>query len=153
MANSAKARLPERRRRYTFALTPLADAMFQLLIFFMLSSSLTPYSLLPLQASPGAEDSAAIASDQVSDAAAEEAPLPGDVALWTLDKDTVIVSGQRFALDALEDLTRALTADAGSDARVIVIVRQAARVQDVTTVLAGLRAAKVSSVQVTTEAF
>ena len=46
---SRRAPLPERPRRYKFAMTPLADAMFQLLIFFMLSSSLAPYSLITLK--------------------------------------------------------------------------------------------------------
>ena len=40
---------PHRPRGNRFPMTALADAMFQLLIFFMLASSLTPYSLLPLQ--------------------------------------------------------------------------------------------------------
>ena len=49
---SRRAPLPERPRRYRFVLTPLADAMFQLLIFFMLSSSLAPYSLITLKTAP-----------------------------------------------------------------------------------------------------
>jgi biopolymer transport protein ExbD len=36
------------RRSLVFALTPLADIMFQLLIFFMLTTSIVPYALLPL---------------------------------------------------------------------------------------------------------
>ena len=41
--------LPRRNRRYRFSMTPLADVMFQLLIFFMLSANLAAYSLLPLR--------------------------------------------------------------------------------------------------------
>jgi len=40
---------PRSPARYRFVLTPLADAMFQLLIFFMLSSNLAPYSLLTIR--------------------------------------------------------------------------------------------------------
>ena len=40
--------LPPRKRSYRVALTPLADAMFQLLTFFMLTTSLTPYSMLTI---------------------------------------------------------------------------------------------------------
>lgn len=152
MNQSARIHLPERRRNYRFALTPLADAMFQLLIFFMLSSSLTPYSLLPLQSAPG---SAAETGAAPAPAEAEQAPqspaTPGDVVLWTLESDTVIVGGQRFGFDALTALAEAL-GTAGAPADVILIVRPSAQVQDVTTVLARLRAADVGSVQVTTGA-
>ncbi|OCX61447.1 hypothetical protein BFP70_15625 [Thioclava sp. SK-1] len=154
---SAKARpvhhanrieLPRRTANYRFALTPLADAMFQLLIFFMLSSSLTPYSLLPLQS-----------GGQVADGAPGQPGLhpqppshsvqPGDTALWTLEAEAVIVGGQRFGFDALDDLTQALGQD-GAVPKVVVIVRPSARVQDVSTVLARLRAADVSAVQLAT---
>ncbi|MBL8583255.1 MAG: biopolymer transporter ExbD [Rhizobiaceae bacterium] len=37
-----------RRRRVVFVLTPLIDVIFLLLIFFMLSSQIAPYSLLPI---------------------------------------------------------------------------------------------------------
>jgi biopolymer transport protein ExbD len=58
---SRKAPLPELPRRYKFVLTPLADAMFQLLIFFMLTSSLAPYSLITLKtaAKPVSEEDVA----------------------------------------------------------------------------------------------
>lgn len=46
--SSGKRALPKSTRRYAFSLTPLADAMLQLLIFFMLSSSMAAYSLLGL---------------------------------------------------------------------------------------------------------
>ncbi len=59
MAHPTIKSLPKSERRYTFALTPLADAMFQLLIFFMLSTSLTPYSLLTI--TRGAGPAAALA--------------------------------------------------------------------------------------------
>ena len=42
--------LPVRRRRsVAFSMTALADVLFQLLIFFMLSANLAAYSLLPLR--------------------------------------------------------------------------------------------------------
>jgi len=40
--------LPRRRRRVIFVLTPLIDVIFLLLIFFMLSSQIAPYSLMPI---------------------------------------------------------------------------------------------------------
>ena len=146
--------LPDRKRNYRFALTPLADAMFQLLIFFMLSSGLTPYSLLTLQNAAG-ED---VATDQNTSAgnpnSTEPPPQQGaeaDVALWTIDAETVIVGGQRFPFDALDDLADALGV-AGAPSDVVLIVRPSAQVQDITTVLARLSAANVTSVQVSTGA-
>lgn len=152
MNQRARIHLPERRRNYRFALTPLADAMFQLLIFFMLSSSLTPYSLLPLQSAPGnAADTGAAPVPGEAEQPLRSPAAPGDVVLWTLESDTVIVGGQRFGFDALTALADAL-GTAGAPADVILIVRPSAQVQDVTTVLARLRAADVGSVQVTTGA-
>jgi biopolymer transport protein ExbD len=144
--------LPERQRNYRFALTPLADAMFQLLIFFMLSSSLTPYSLLTVQSAPGDAGAEQAAAGPASDDPPQQMSAPpADVTLWTLEADTVIVGGQRFDFDALDALADAL-GTAGAPADVILIVRPSAQVQDVTTVLARLRAAEVASVQVTTGA-
>ena len=142
-----RIQLPERKRNYKFALTPLADAMFQLLIFFMLSSSLTPYSLLTLQsASGGVSASGSGSAGNDPDAPALTA-APNDVALWTVEADAVLVGGQRFGFDALDALAEAL-GEPGIPASVILIVRPSAQVQSVSTVLARLRAADVASVQI-----
>ena len=150
MAAARRIELPQRQRNYRFALTPLADAMFQLLIFFMLSSSLTPYSLLPLQSTP---DMPTNATADVAPDAATESPPPSqtegkDTALWTVVSQAVVVGGQRFSFDALDDLADAL-GQPGMSAKVVLIVAQDARVQDVATVLARLRHADVSEVQIT----
>ena len=139
--------LPERKRNYKFALTPLADAMFQLLIFFMLSSSLTPYSLLTLQSAPGAANTASAPAAGTSNEATPLQAATADVALWTVEADAVRVGGQRFEFDALDALAEALGTP-GTPASVILIVRPSAQVQDVTTVLARLRAADVVSVRI-----
>lgn len=136
--------LPERKRNYKFALTPLADAMFQLLIFFMLSSSLTPYSLLTLQSAPAPANAANAAAAGTSTEATPPQAAAADVALWTIEADAVMVGGQRFEFDALDALAEAL----GTPASVILIVKPSAQVQDVTTVLARLRAADVGSVRI-----
>lgn len=147
MAQAFSLNLPERRTNYRFALTPLADAMFQLLIFFMLSSGLTPYSLLTFQSA----DAQAAAQPSVSGDDGE-APAPqfdqdqGTVALWTIEAETVLVGGQRFGFDALDDLAGALGSDDDPGA-VVFIVRPSAQVQDISTVLARLTAANISSVQ------
>ena len=139
--------LPERKRNYKFALTPLADAMFQLLIFFMLSSSLTPYSLLTLQSAPAPAIAANAAAAGTNTEATPPQAAAADVALWTIEADAVLVGGQRFEFDALDALAEALGTP-GTPASVILIVKPSAQVQDVTTVLARLRAADVGSVRI-----
>ena len=142
--------LPERRRNYRFSLTPLADAMFQLLIFFMLSSGLTPYSLLALQSAPAMAATDSGTASEATPPENQETPTPdtaGDTALWTIEAQTVVVGGQRFGFDALDDLADALGTPTAPGS-VVLIVRPSAQVQDITTVLARLAAADVTSVQV-----
>jgi biopolymer transport protein ExbD len=151
MATASRLALPQRKPTYRFALTPLADAMFQLLIFFMLSSSLTPYSLLTLKSAPPPAEEASATGAAIAEAApaspAEAAPR--DTALWTVEAETLIVGGQSFGFEALPDLAAAL-GSASAPADVILILRPSARVQDVTTILEALQLAQVASVQVTT---
>ena len=146
-----KKKLPERPPRYRFALTPLADAMFQLLIFFMLSSSLTPYSLITLRS--GAE----VAVEDATGAGEDEAPPPeetdivsAETELWTIDYQQVIVRGTVWDPDDLMELAAALgSEDAPVD--VALIVRRNAEVQDVASVLEALQGANIASVRVTPE--
>ncbi|MGH1369543.1 MAG: ExbD/TolR family protein [Maritimibacter sp.] len=145
MADPYRLDLPQRRRNYRFALTPLADAMFQLLIFFMLSTGLTPYSLLALQSAlgdPGGDTAAA-----AQDAQTPPAPQPGEVALWQIQPDGIKVGGQVFGYEALDTLADALGTP-GAAANVVLVVRPGAKVQDMTSVLARLSTANVGSVQV-----
>lgn len=144
-----QSKLPELRRRYRFALTPLADAMFQLLIFFMLSSSLTPYSLITLRS--GAE----VAVEGGAEEQSSQSPPPEDIqvvsaetVLWTIDFGAVIANGTVFDPEDLFDLADALgTEDA--PANVVLIVRDTALVQDIASVLEALQTANIASVQVT----
>ncbi|WP_421701042.1 ExbD/TolR family protein [Aliiroseovarius sp.] len=148
MSGPSRLELPQRKPTYRFSLTPLADAMFQLLIFFMLSSSLTPYSLLTLQSAAAGEAAPAVegAETTTDDAGADQ---PGDVALWTIGHEGLTVGGQAFGFDALESLAGALGSEA-APADVILLVEDTARVQDVTTVLEHLQTANVASVRVAT---
>jgi biopolymer transport protein ExbD len=148
VASGFTLNLPKRRTNYRFALTPLADAMFQLLIFFMLSSGLTPYSLLPFQSAQAQANAApTVSGEEGEDPEPPALEDAGDVALWTIEAETVLIGGQRFGFDALDDLADAL-GTAGSPGAVVLIVRPSAQVQDITTVLARLSAAEVASVQV-----
>lgn len=136
-----KFTLPQAPRRYKFVLTPLADAMFQLLIFFMLSSSLAPYALMTIRSGTEPGD---IANTTATEADSTAKTL-GTVALWNVAADGLTVSGQTFSYDALPGLAAAI---AGSGATVILIVRDDAVVQDLARVVEALTAAGVKEVQI-----
>lgn len=145
MQTHPRIELPRRQRRYGFALTPLADAMFQLLIFFMLSANLTPYSLLSLKAGT---ISGASPGDQPADHEPQiNAPTlsPGETAIWSISRESIVASGQRFGFDALPQLAGAMRA-AGT-ARVLLVTRADAQVQGVVSVLEVLAAHGITDIQ------
>lgn len=134
---------PRSAARYRFALTPLADAMFQLLIFFMLTSSLTPYSLLTVRTGAAPGDAV---SDPGADPTDQDPVLPGENAqFWTVAEGQITANGQDFTRDQLPALAAALAQNA--QAEVILIMDASAQVQDLTSVLEALTAAGVASVQ------
>ena len=141
MAKPLKKSLPKRdAARYRFVLTPLADAMFQLLIFFMLSSNLAPYSLLTIRSGTAGEQGGG------GDTSTDVPQPPANAAIWTVDADEIIAGGQRFPLSSLPDLANALNAD--GNASVVLILRDTALVQDLTSVLEVLRISGIESVQI-----
>lgn len=140
--NRNKTILPRHTGRYAFVLTPLADAMFQLLIFFMLSSNLAPYTLLTLRSGTDGTEAGADGQEFQEEI---NAPPP-NAAIWTLGEGEIVAQGQRIAPDQLAPLAQALAANA--DAAVVLIVREEARVQDLSDVLEALTAAGVNQVQI-----
>lgn len=142
----SRIELPRRQRRYGFALTPLADAMFQLLVFFMLSANLTPYSLLGIRAgtiSGGSAKGESATGDQRIDAPDLAA---GETAIWSVSRESIVASGQRFGFDALPRLAEAMRA-AGT-ARVLLVARADAQVQGLVSVLEVLAAQGITDVQI-----
>lgn len=152
------ASLPERPRSYRFALTPLADAMFQLLIFFMLSSSLTPYSLVTLRGAPEmsqTDQETQAAPPQVEDEnattpASPESDSGTQVTIWTLGDGIVIVKGQIFEAAQLPELAEAIGTQ-GAPGRIVIMVGDQARVQDIAGAIEALESAEVSAVQIARE--
>lgn len=139
--------LPRRERRYRFSMTPLADVMFQLLVFFMLSANIAPYSMLDIRT--GALSGSGASG---SDPAAQEAD-PGrttdirTTAVWTLGATGEITAGgQRFEAEKLSVLADALLAQGTTD--VLVVLRRDVPVQQLVTVLQTLAARGITSVQV-----
>jgi len=120
------------RPRPAFALTPLADIMFQLLIFFMLSTSLAPYALLPLGQRATAPEGAGPAPESAAPAAT------GSPAIWHLGRGQ-IRSG-RVWID-LADLPAALAAlPAAGVTEVLLFVTDTANTQDLATLLERVQA-------------
>lgn len=139
----SKVALPRHQGRYNFALTPLADAMFQLLIFFMLSSNLAPYSLLTLRSGTTGEEGAQPSGAPTPD---EIAQPPANAVLWTVDAGQIVANGVRYTPEDLPGIAGAVAAR--EDASVVIILRQTAAVQDLASVLEALTAAGVTSVQI-----
>lgn len=131
-----------RARRYGFSFTPLADAMFQLLVFFMLTSSLAPYSLMTL--TPGSSGNIAAAGDapETSEQNTDEETL----AVWTVDRGALRAGGQEVKLADIHSLVDPLM-ETGLD-RVVLLTGRSATVQDMAAVLEALTLARVPTVQV-----
>lgn len=135
--------LPQRQRHYRFALTPLADAMFQLLVFFMLSANLTPYSLLGLRAGTVA---GTVGAEGTSSTTGSEVTGAGDTVIWSVNRESVVASGQRFGFDALPRLAEAMQ-QAGT-MRVLLVTRPDAQVQGLVSVLETLASHGITDVQI-----
>lgn len=148
--------LPERKRTYRVALTPLADAMFQLLIFFMLTTSLTPYSLITLKSA--SEDIATEPAASPGIGGVDETPQQPnraestrpDVTIWSLEDGSVTVSGLPYQRDQLLELAEAVGSDE-TPGNVVILVGETAKVQDLAAALEALGSASVAGVQILTE--
>lgn len=131
-----------RPRSYGFALTPLADAMFQLLIFFMLSSTLSPYSLIALTG--GAPAGQSTISGQAD--ATADAPKPDQaLVIWHLSRGHVRAGDESLPLEDLATLVPALLAKGTTE--VLIFPTRSATVQDIATVLEVLGSRGVSKVR------
>ena len=130
-----------RKKGMRFMLMPLVDVIFLLLIFFMLSSNLAPYSALTL----------GDYRREAGDAAGQPAGVPDtfrpDVIL-TLSAGEVRANGTVVGLaDFAAEAGRLKEEGARS---VLVFVRPSAATQDIVTVLEALKRAAFASVSVRT---
>ncbi|MDQ6434703.1 biopolymer transporter ExbD [Mesorhizobium sp. LHD-90] len=127
---------PVRRRRPSFVLTSLIDVIFLLVIFFMVSSQIVPYSLLPL--GPLAADSGA------------PAPAPGNadappIAVRILS-GSITIGGRKVPVVDAETAFRDLKQRGVTS--LLLTPSAVATVQDVVTVLEASKAAEMGSVTV-----
>ncbi len=137
------ALLPPPRRKRGFALTPLADVMFQLLLFFMLTSALAPYALLPLGLPAGTRaDPQAAAPAALPESAGAQAEAQ---AIWHLGRDSVRSGQVRIALDQLPAALAEMRADGITD--LVVFVTGPARSSDLVTLVESVQQAGIARVQ------
>lgn len=132
------------RPRPAFALTPLADIMFQLLIFFMLSTSLAPYSLLPL-GGRAAADAETVAETPPGDPPPALAEAVTGPAIWHLGRGQIRAGRAWFDLAELPSALAAL-ADAGVE-DILLFVTDTANLQDLASVLEAVQAGGVARLQ------
>ncbi|WP_353646409.1 biopolymer transporter ExbD [Mesorhizobium sp. WSM2239] len=119
--------------RPTFVLTSLIDVMFLLLMFFMLSSQMAPYSLLPMGNLAGLSD---------------ERPSTGAVTPYVLairvSRGFVTIGGQRIAADDVTSQVAGLVSHGVQSFLVICTGR--ATVQDIVATLEALKVAEADNV-------
>jgi biopolymer transport protein ExbD len=127
-----------RRQTVRFMLIPLIDVIFLLLTFFMLSSSIDPYSSLML----GDYRQQSEYSVQGATPAPEIRP---DLVL-AVSRGQVQANGEMLGLDGFGDAA-AMLRQQGAET-VIVFTRASATVQDVVTVLGALKKAAFKSVTI-----
>ena len=129
------SRLPGRRRRATFVLTSLIDVIFLLVIFFMVSSQVLPYSLIPFGATASGTPTPTVGP----------ASMAAPVSL-RIQQGRVSVGGRPVQFS---DLPRALSDlhDSGVSSLVL-STSSSASVQDLVTVLELCRTAAFETVTV-----
>jgi len=146
-----KTTLPVRKRTYRVSLTPLADAMFQLLTFFMLTTSLTPYSLITIGTSQEAPTEVAEAGGAEADGGDDAANTPSvsqepGLVIWELEDGVIRTSGSVYERDRLADLSEALALRT-DNVSVQLVLGPTARIQDVASAMAALKGASVEKVE------
>lgn len=135
--------VPPRRRARGFVLTPLADVMFQLLLFFMLTSALAPYALLPLGLPAGNQS----ALQGQANAALPDTDGPQAIAqaIWHLGRDELRSGQVRIALAQVPRALAELQADGIED--LVVFVTRPARTSDLATLVEAVQQAGIARLQ------
>ena len=138
MADRTDTILPKhvRRRRPSFVLTSLIDVIFLLVIFFMVSSQIVPYSLLPL-------GPLAAGSGETAPAVTENTAPPISVRILA---GRVMIGGESVPIADVSNRLKGLKAQGITS--ILLTPTAAATVQDVVTVLEASKDAEIASVTV-----
>ncbi len=118
---------PLRPRTKGFVLTSLIDVIFLLLVFFMLSSQIAPYSLMTV--SGGASSEAQIPEQTTPQAAAE----PNNLMTFIVSRGHVRSGSATIPLDQLQEALKRL--DEEQQRIATVLTTRSATVQDIVTAL------------------
>ena len=124
---------PARRQRPSFVLTSLIDIIFLLVIFFMVSSQITPFSLLPLTPVSG--------QNAGSTAAATAAPVS-----IRIQAGRVSIGGQSVQMTSVGEALAGLKSRGVTT--ILLTPGSTATVQDVVTVLEAAKDAAIANVTV-----
>jgi len=131
--------LPPRQYRRGISLTPLVDVIFLLLIFFMLTSQIAPFSLISFGKAKIEKEVKQL------DVPTENSPeIPG--ALITVLKGGIAVNGRRTSHADIDLVMAELRRDGIKSA--IISPRTSASVQDLITVLEAVKKATFESVRI-----
>lgn len=131
--------IPARRPR-PFALTPLVDVIFLLLIFFMLSSQILPYSLLTL--TPAAASDGGQERVRETGLVIQERPT----LLLIVRRGTIRAGANTIKSEELGDVLD--THEAPQKTPVTLLLSRNATVQDLATALGALTTRKFASVSI-----
>ncbi len=141
-----KIELARSGRRYRFSLTPLADTMFQLLVFFMLSANMAPYSLMTIRSGALGGADGTGGQNSPSGSGGPEVSNPMSTAIWSVNADSIVANGQRFALDRIPALATALEQQQTGD--VLLVAQKGASVQMLVSILEILAEHRITAVRV-----
>jgi biopolymer transport protein ExbD len=129
--------LPVTKPQRRFALTPLVDVIFLLLIFFMLTSQIAPFSTIALSAKSSGKEAVLPQPDGT-----RAIPQKSN-ALITVLNGGIAINGKRFALFEI-DAALARLRNSGTKS-VIISPRSSATMQDLVTVLEAVKKASFQS--------
>ena len=134
--------LPPRRVQRGISLTPLVDVIFLLLIFFMLTSQIAPFSLISFAGTKAAEDQV----EQVDIPQPAEPGLASLGTLITVINGGISIKGRRIAHADIDRAMADLRKNGISAA--IISPRSTATVQDLITVLEAVKRASFKSITI-----
>ncbi len=130
-----------RKYRRKISLTPLVDVIFLLLIFFMLTSQIAPFSLISFAGTETDRN-----AQQVNLPSSSEPSPPGLGALITVLNGGVSINGQRTAHLNIDKAMTELHQTGVSTA--IISPRSTATVQDLITVLEAVKKASFATIRI-----
>ncbi len=133
--------LPQRQYRRKISLTPLVDVIFLLLIFFMLTSQIAPFSIISLSTAKIEKDIEQINIPQEADIGPTNFG-----ALISVMNGGVSINGERVAYEKIDQALAQLRL-AGITAAII-SPRSASSVQDLITVLEAVKRASFETIKI-----